>query len=60
MVHYNKYVKDKWDSVLDIIDFYTSHQDEFRSIAGPGHWNDPDMVCTYCCHGYAHIIANNW
>jgi len=30
--------------VLGIINYYASHQDDFQPVAGPGNWNDPDMV----------------
>lgn len=26
------------------VDFYASAQDELSSLAGPGSWNDPDML----------------
>ncbi len=37
---------DSWQSVLTIVDFYGDNSDDFASMAGPGHWNDPDMVET--------------
>ena len=37
-------IQDSYDDVLDIIDHYGDHQDEFAQFAGPGNWNDPDMV----------------
>ncbi|CAL1263604.1 unnamed protein product [Larinioides sclopetarius] len=37
-------IEDSWESVLSIVDFYAAHQDELVSAAGPGHWNDPDMI----------------
>ena len=37
-------ISDSWDSVLDIINHYGEHQGEFQPFAGPGNWNDPDMV----------------
>lgn len=37
-------ISDSWDSVKGIVQFYTSHQDEFQPVAGPGNWNDPDML----------------
>lgn len=37
-------VQDSWDSVLDIIEHYAEDQDIFQPYAGPGHWNDPDML----------------
>ena len=29
-----------------IIKWYGDHQDEMIPVAGPGNWNDPDMVTT--------------
>ena len=37
-------IQDSWSSVLSIIDWYGDNQDEFAQYAGPGNWNDPDMV----------------
>jgi alpha-N-acetylgalactosaminidase len=37
-------LQDSWASVLDIINFYGDNKDDFASAAGPGNWNDPDMV----------------
>lgn len=37
-------ISDSWDSVLGIIEHYASIQDQIQPFAGPGHWNDPDMV----------------
>jgi len=37
-------ISDSWESVLSIIDFYGTDTDSFSSYAGPGHWNDPDML----------------
>ena len=34
----------KLKSVLRIVDFYGKNTDDFASLAGPGHWNDPDML----------------
>ena len=33
-------IKDTWASVLEILDQSAQH----ASVAGPGHWNDPDML----------------
>ena len=38
-------ISDSYNDVLEIIDWFSDHQDEFAQYAGPGHWNDPDMVC---------------
>jgi hypothetical protein len=37
-------IADSWDSVKDIVDHYTTNQDTLIPAAGPGHWNDPDMI----------------
>jgi len=37
-------IQDSWTSVLSIIDWFSEHQDEFQKYAGPGNWNDPDML----------------
>lgn len=37
-------IQDSWASVESIIDYYGNNQDVIVPNAGPGHWNDPDMV----------------
>jgi hypothetical protein len=37
-------IQDSWASVEAIIDYYGNNQDVIVPNAGPGHWNDPDMV----------------
>lgn len=37
-------IQDSWDSVLSIIDWFFNNQDVISPAAGPGRWNDPDMV----------------
>jgi alpha-N-acetylgalactosaminidase len=39
-------IDDSWVSVLSIIDYYGSSNtsNDFAPVAGPGHWNDPDML----------------
>lgn len=37
-------IQDDWNSVVSILNFYVKNQDRFGPFAGPGHWNDPDMV----------------
>jgi hypothetical protein len=37
-------IQDSWDSVTDIANYYAKNADLLRSVAGPGHWNDPDML----------------
>ncbi|XP_069087268.1 alpha-N-acetylgalactosaminidase isoform X3 [Pleurodeles waltl] len=36
-------ITDSWNSILKIVDWYALHQDVLQPVAGPGHWNDPDM-----------------
>lgn len=40
-------IQDSWASVESIIDYYGNHQDIIVPNAGPGHWNDPDMVIKF-------------
>eukprot|EP00096_Caligus_rogercresseyi_P001710 TRINITY_DN1285_c0_g1_i1.p1 TRINITY_DN1285_c0_g1~~TRINITY_DN1285_c0_g1_i1.p1 ORF type:complete len:498 (-),score=95.81 TRINITY_DN1285_c0_g1_i1:201-1694(-) len=37
-------IQDSWQSVASVIDYYGDHQDTIIPNAGPGHWNDPDML----------------
>lgn len=37
-------IDDSWDSVLTIMDYYGDNQDDLIPFAGPGKWNDPDML----------------
>ncbi|XP_048473288.1 alpha-N-acetylgalactosaminidase [Rhincodon typus] len=37
-------IDDSWESVRGIINWYSSHQDVLQPAAGPGKWNDPDML----------------
>ncbi len=37
-------IQDSWQSVASVIDYYGDNQDTIIQNAGPGHWNDPDMV----------------
>lgn len=37
-------IQDSWDSVLNIIDWFFNNQDVLSPAAGPGRWNDPDML----------------
>ncbi|TPP65006.1 Alpha-N-acetylgalactosaminidase [Fasciola gigantica] len=37
-------VEDQWDRVMTIINVVRQHSELLSSIAGPGHWNDPDML----------------
>lgn len=37
-------ISDSWDSVLSILDYYASVQDDLVRASGPGRWSDPDML----------------
>jgi alpha-N-acetylgalactosaminidase len=37
-------ISDSWDSVVSIIKYYGDNQNAFQPYAGPGNWNDPDML----------------
>lgn len=37
-------IQDSWDSVLSIADWFFENQDVLIPAAGPGRWNDPDML----------------
>jgi len=37
-------IQDSWQSVTSIIDYYGDNQDQLIPFAGPGNWNDPDML----------------
>lgn len=40
----NNDIQDSWDSLLGIIDYYGKDVGKFAEVAGPGFWNDPDML----------------
>ncbi|XP_037304604.2 alpha-N-acetylgalactosaminidase [Pungitius pungitius] len=37
-------IQDSWDSVLNIVEWFSENQDVLAPAAGPGKWNDPDML----------------
>ncbi|XP_054851479.1 alpha-N-acetylgalactosaminidase-like isoform X2 [Eublepharis macularius] len=37
-------IEDSWNSLSRIIKWYGDHQDTLQPVAGPGRWNDPDML----------------
>ncbi|CAD0203049.1 unnamed protein product [Chrysodeixis includens] len=37
-------IEDSWTSVVHIMDWFGDNQDRLAQYAGPGHWNDPDML----------------
>nr|XP_056722204.1 alpha-N-acetylgalactosaminidase-like [Euleptes europaea] len=39
-------IEDSWESLSRTIEWYGNHQDMLQPAAGPGRWNDPDMLLT--------------
>ncbi|KAM4662003.1 alpha-galactosidase A [Discoglossus pictus] len=37
-------ISDSWSSVKSVLQLVSGFQNEFVSVAGPGAWNDPDML----------------
>lgn len=37
-------IEDSWESVQQIIQYFAANQSRIQPQAGPGHWNDPDML----------------
>ncbi|XP_072914607.1 alpha-galactosidase A [Hemitrygon akajei] len=37
-------ISDSWSSLKSIISWTATHQNVIQSVAGPGGWNDPDML----------------
>ncbi|KAK7604891.1 hypothetical protein V9T40_006077 [Parthenolecanium corni] len=37
-------IQDSYGSVTNIMDYFAVKQDFWQPYAGPGHWNDPDML----------------
>lgn len=37
-------IDDSWTSVMNIADYFALKQEFWAQHAGPGHWNDPDML----------------
>ena len=42
-------IDDSWDSVHAVMNWFASNQQFLQPYAGPGHWNDPDM-----------LVGGNW
>ncbi|KAF2882127.1 hypothetical protein ILUMI_24049 [Ignelater luminosus] len=36
--------KDTWSNVTNILRWFSKNQNRIAAYAGPGHWNDPDML----------------
>ena len=50
-------IQDSWQSVASVIDYYGDNQDVIIANAGPGHWNDPDMVRLHRALKMGKIVA---
>lgn len=37
-------IQDSWASVQDVVLWFVDNEGNVNNFAGPGHWNDPDMV----------------
>ncbi|KAL5280877.1 hypothetical protein ACFFRR_004718 [Megaselia abdita] len=37
-------IQDSYDSLKKIMDYFSRNQERIQPQAGPGHWNDPDML----------------
>ncbi|XP_037033872.1 alpha-N-acetylgalactosaminidase-like [Bradysia coprophila] len=37
-------INDSWSSLASIADYFAKNQERIQRFAGPGHWNDPDML----------------
>ncbi|XP_025205881.1 alpha-N-acetylgalactosaminidase-like [Melanaphis sacchari] len=37
-------IQESYDSLIDVLDTFAVKQDIWAQYAGPGHWNDPDML----------------
>lgn len=37
-------IDDSYESVVNIMDYFSKNQDRIQPHGGPGHWNDPDML----------------
>lgn len=37
-------IQDSWDSVTEIVNYYAKNEGNFFEVAGPGSFNDPDML----------------
>lgn len=43
-------IDDSWESMIKIADYFAQKQEIWAKYAGPGHWNDPDMVTNIECY----------
>lgn len=37
-------IDDSWSSLTSITKYFAENQNRIQPFAGPGHWNDPDML----------------
>lgn len=50
-------IDDSWESMIKIADYFAQKQEFWAQYAGPGHWNDPDMVVK-CIDMYIDVKIN--
>ena len=51
-------IDDAWQSITSIINWYGDNQGNFTQVAGPGQWNDADMVSEDICSYPRYIITS--
>lgn len=51
-------IDDSWREVVTVIDVYAANEDNFAQAAGPGYFNDPDMVII--AQIYTHRMTQIW
>lgn len=49
-------IEDSWESVDFIMDYFGENSRRLATYAGPGHWNDPDMVFTYFYKIFLYLV----
>ncbi|KAG9342760.1 hypothetical protein JZ751_015624 [Albula glossodonta] len=52
-------IQDSWDSVLSIVDWFSDNQDVLQAAAGPGRWNDPDMMALWAIMAAPLFMSND-
>lgn len=53
-------INDSWDSVASIIEFYGKDHSKFIEVAGPGNFNDPDMVIDFVVMRNTECVVLRW
>lgn len=50
-------IDDSWDSVAHILNFFGNDWGNFSQVAGPGNFNDPDMVRLLIYNNLRHTMV---